>query len=443
LDFGTSSTKIAYRITKGGLPQVIPMVFPAKYALAAEPYCLPNLAAVDDEGTLLVGAEASTELQTEPWDRGMRRVKVLVAGEVDGRFQDAGARDAFERESLRLPGTREWRPCDLMATMVAYQMEFVRSQLTEEYPNNELNINFNLCVPIDHVENNDVLAAYRRIADVAQRLEHEYLGRYQASGDHLECAAILFDEETGIEPEERRVHLFPEAVAQVATYMASLQARSGLHALIDFGAGTTDFSIFILVDPRSDSAKSEWLASSNFPVGTHKIEGALAEYLRGECEDHSRSAVIAIMRQLQTRERDLQDKATTILEELKHDMNPTWVEAYRKYKVQSAFQGDAVQVFYTGGGALLPGVERIFCRSYMQNDPEHPIAQVPAPKEYEKRNPAVPFHRMSVAFGLTVPMPVLAEYVLPADVRDRTPKLQPVDWDQRSAVDTVYPTTDW
>jgi len=42
---------------------------------------------------------------------------------------------------------------------------------------------------------------------------------------------------------EKRVFAVPESVAGIASYLISLRQHTGLHALIDFGAGTTDLSI--------------------------------------------------------------------------------------------------------------------------------------------------------------------------------------------------------
>lgn len=78
---------------------------------------------------------------------------------------------------------------------------------------------------------------------------------------------------------ETRVFVVPEAVASIASYLVSLKKRSGLHALVDIGSGTTDLSIFNLSIDRRLGSKSFWYASRSIPMGTAHIEDALGQSL--------------------------------------------------------------------------------------------------------------------------------------------------------------------
>ncbi len=86
LDFGTSATKIVHSPV-GGKGKVSPILF--NHNLPHYPsYCLPSLAAFDDTGKLLLGSEAARFLAKKPWDSGLRRFKVIVAGKYDKSFDD-------------------------------------------------------------------------------------------------------------------------------------------------------------------------------------------------------------------------------------------------------------------------------------------------------------------------------------------------------------------
>jgi len=71
----------------------------------------------------------------------------------------------------------------------------------------------------------------------------------------------------------------PEAVAEIASYLVSLQVKNGLHAVIDFGAGTTDFSIFNLENVRTRAEEKFWYAARNLPRGAQRIERIVSLYL--------------------------------------------------------------------------------------------------------------------------------------------------------------------
>src|SRR5260370_14773351 len=71
----------------------------------------------------------------------------------------------------------------------------------------------------------------------------------------------------------------PESVGQVVCYLVSLKKRPGIHAVLDFGAGTTDVSIFNLSLPRREQPTTWWYAARNIPRGTAHLERMVADYL--------------------------------------------------------------------------------------------------------------------------------------------------------------------
>ena len=74
MDFGTSFTKVAYKVL-GGSRQV----FPAPISSIPEmPYAVPSLLAFDGR-KVLYGDEADSFLSDNPWNEGVRHMKILFA----------------------------------------------------------------------------------------------------------------------------------------------------------------------------------------------------------------------------------------------------------------------------------------------------------------------------------------------------------------------------
>lgn len=66
-----------------------------------------------------------------------------------------------------------------------------------------------------------------------------------------------------------RINASPEFVAQIRSYLQSAQLKSGLHALVDVGAGTVDVTGFTLPKNKTDWEKSTYIFSSSVkPLGT-------------------------------------------------------------------------------------------------------------------------------------------------------------------------------
>jgi hypothetical protein len=95
-------------------------------------------------------------------------------------------------------------------------------------------------------------------------------------------------------------------------------------------------------------------------------------------------------------------------------------------------------------------VEEVFAESWMNgpglnNWGPYPTAALPRPDNFDDDGGRIPFHRMSVAYGLAHPIPEwgidAGGYVLPDDCPDNTPpRLERVIL-SRNDVDEVYPHT--
>jgi hypothetical protein len=424
LDFGTSATKATYRILGAENPQVRPILFRHKSANYL-PFCLPSLGSFTEDGQLLLGIEADAHLASRPWGEGLTRFKMLVAGDQDARYLDKKLRDRYDSYVRRTVGDESMcSPEALAATYLAYAMRVIRRELAREVQATTIDISFNTCVPIDQRENNLVFAGFQRVVATAERLEKMRDPNDNPSREWLEVATELLpvtkydDNDTNT-----RLFLVPEAVASVAAYLVSLQKRAGIHALYDIGAGTTDLSVFNLDVSRTRGTTNFWYSARSIPMGTGQIEERLAEGRRGTESVINPEEILAALNTPGGNDR-------TELNSVKEDLTTIWLrtskgwsEAFKYHlRKESEWRADKVQVFLAGGGASLSGAHATFreCPLMARWGP-YPCSLVPAPDGYDSRGGVAPFARMSVAYGLSIPIPELEVNVMPSESPDHTP----------------------
>jgi len=407
LDFGTSCTKIMHSQADRKLTQAI--IFNHGLEPTYPCFCLPTIAAFNEGRELLLGIEAAKILENKPWDYGLRLFKVVVAGNHEPHFRDNAAEQAFNNYvGEHFSSHDDGLPEKITAIYLAYAMKLAQEKIHQipEYRNHNINFTFNICVPIDHIENNKI----ERDVSYGEKDPKSF---YR------------------IDP-EARVFAVPESIAGVASYLRSLQRRQGIHALIDIGAGTTDVSIINLILPNDAHPEliPLWFAAGNIPIGTSKIERLISNHFAYEQNINAKD----ILRLLQCitagslSDEQLIRDIIQILNELRRETYDVWRNAYRHLMQQSAWNG--VPVFVSGGGAEFPFIKNILSLPWWPNIEERfSVRDLPIPEDYDSKNGQAPFKRMAIAYGLTTPLPKLGKFVLPADAPDQTPPPLPVrDW---------------
>lgn len=445
LDFGTSATKIIYAQVGGRLFR--PVLF--SHGLPNYPsFALPSVMAFDPRSHLLVGIDAARHLLDKPWQDGFQRLKMIVAGKYDPTFKEPQTEQAFYRyleTEKKDPGI--FTPERLTAIFLAFALRQARDAMIKapEYHNYDLDIAFNICMPIDHLENNLVKTAFEKIFAWAEAIEVRW-SQDDKTPDLFELSGLTENSASYGHPESR-VFAIPEAIAETASYRFSLEQTTGLHAVIDFGAGTTDVSIFNLRDEFQE-LRPYWYSARNIPWGMANIERLLAEtmvaYLRTG-RILSGNALAELLASLkgdgafaldQSIRTVMEDQVKAQFEELwglPDYKIQAWGSAYAKLRRPSRWEN--VKVFVGGGGSQAPFVEQVFsvpwCYPTVQGP--YPVNQLPEPNNYDSSGDQAPFHRMAVAYGLAFPKPVLDGYVLPRDCPDHTPARLPfreiIDYD--------------
>jgi len=434
LDFGTSSTKVAFSRYPRRLTQVVNF----NHSLPFYPnFCLPSVAAFDRKDRkerLVLGADAERILMHEPWDLGFRRFKVIVAGNADSKYRDCFTEENFHKYRKSHGHDETLTPERITAIYLAYVMYLANRAVStmSEHSGTAVEFDFNICMPIDHVENTNVKTAFVRIFKWAEAIYKIWLIRNE-SLDPIKTSHE-FEDSPG-SPDESRVFAVPEAVAEVASYLASLRRKEGIHAIIDFGAGTTDVSVFNYMNPFGEG-KSTWYSARNIPQGTIEIERMLTKHVRKSnrssscrcfdvyrqmegllefCKIHNNSELAVSI-----------DKTLTALRDSEAYLG-AWRAAYKHMKKQTAWDKDKVHIFITGGGVNLPYIGQLFSKPWWEQleGPYH-VEVMPPPDDFDPGVLKAPFERVGVAYGLSIPLPALDEFVLPSQAPDHTPPPLPV-----------------
>lgn len=457
IDFGTAFTKVAYReLTRNW---VKPILFNHRL-LSCPQFCLPSVAAIDEQRNLLLGIEAAQLLEGKEWDFGLRRFKVVVAGKYDKSFCDPSSEFAFYQYLKHGFGDDSLvSPEMVTAIYLAYVMNQSRDHLQNllEYLETKLDLEFNICMPIDYLQNNPVKEAFEKIFAWAELIEHSL--RIQKEGFNLLQEAKNLESKASYQPKnpETRVFAVPEAVAQVSSYFASLGKKQGIQALIDFGAGTTDISIFNLTDDRFDEReRARFYAAGNIPKGTVSIERIIASCLQNTTGQlPNTNEVLKTLIELTRREnyaeynenQELDVKIRNELKLLWENTRDIWWNAYSHLRQETCWY--EVPLFICGGGAKLRYVLDIFSRPWwdhiqiQRRYQGYKIHTLPVPDNYNEFENKASFERMAVAYGLSYSSWLdFNEYVLPKDATDDTPPPLPVR-SYASADGRLYPTTDW
>ena len=430
LDFGTSSTKVAFSRYGRRRTQVVDF----NHSLPFYPqFCLPSVAAFNGRGHMILGAEAARLLMEEPWDRGFRRFKVIAAGNVDEKFRDSFTEENFHNYRKSHGHDETLTAERITAIYLAHVMYLANKAISglPEYGSSLLEFDFNICMPIDHLENKSVKSAFERIFKWAEAIYKIWLVREESldplrASNEFEGAPEALD--------ESRVFAVPEAVAEVASYIKSFRRKEGLHALIDFGAGTTDVSIFNYMNPFGES-KSTWYSARNIPQGTIVIEKMLTKHT-GAMDRDSASRCVDVYRQLEglkeyCKANNYCEIACAVRDALSalRDSGPyvsAWREAYRHLKKQTAWDRENVQIFVTGGGVNLPYVPFVFSEPFLpQLKGPYSVEPLPPPDDFDPGASRAPFERVAVAYGLSIPLPALEDFVLPSQAPDHTPPSLP------------------
>ena len=177
-------------------------------------------------------------------------------------------------------------PLELGTYYLAYVIGHVKEQVKKRFGNTyDLNVTFNMCVPIDYLQHGGVKETFNRSLFFANYLSESI----ENGSDLAELKKLLKNWMTISQPsqdqESRSTFVQPETIVAIFSYVMSPLADDGLYAIADVGAGTTDIAFF-----RLSKFLSNTLAIYNAQthiVGGNDVDSALFKFL-DEKGDNSR-----------------------------------------------------------------------------------------------------------------------------------------------------------
>lgn len=205
LDFGTAFTKVV--IGETSKAYAVPF---SEYAIDGNPYLLPGVLSMSDDGLASLGAGNAG----------------VVHSDLKMRFLDGDTGEDTKR---------------LTATFLALVLRHARAWFLNEHRDDYRQFRLDWCVNVGlptHQYHDDTLKDfYREIVRAAWRasIDPGPISTRLIADCFEHRDASLADSDIG---------LFPEFVAQVNSYVKSPQRQPDLHLLVDVGAGTVDVAVF-------------------------------------------------------------------------------------------------------------------------------------------------------------------------------------------------------
>lgn len=434
LDFGTSMTKAAWRAGSDGGVRAINFGAPQRHLPS---YVLPSQLVIR-HGRLVYGREAAAALAGEPGLPAVRNFKVVLAGKHSRRHADEEAQAAFDAAVARWPECpTNHAPEYVSSLFLAYAIRESRRRLAHALGggSGDHDAVFNVCLPIDYTDDSELWRVFQRVLACAEMCAGAW-DRLEATGfraaDWLELWTGADYGAVGEALYQRsnpaaRVFAVSESVAQLADFVLSDRRRPGQYALIDFGAGTTDFGIFRITDDR----QVHFLASRNIPAGALRLERQLDHEIFG-----GRATWSELMDLLEDciRPRDPKDPKITAAHRtirrhcrgLRELSKEVWGCATERLRDANAWR--KVMILPSGGAAWTPHVAETFAQPVPfglgARGVRYDVRRMKRPGDYESHDWA-PFERMIVAYGLSFPAPKLLKVVPPSRCPDHTPRTDP------------------
>lgn len=427
LDFGTSYTKVAYRVL-GATNKVYAL------SICEHPELHPDIKFAQssllafDRDCIYFGDDAEVFLKTNTHGSGIRNLKLLFAASVESSYMDKQLQSHYEKychsyaNNLGLT-----KPGYLVTAFLIWIIRLIKTKLKTKFGDN-ITINFNICIPIDTYESKNMRNEFQRTLNIVELLEP----RLKSINDisllaHIEAewkAASINEEPNST------LHIVPEAEAQMACYFNSIYVEDKIHAVIDFGAGTTDFSILNINKDENGERCAYWYNAVTFPRGMSQLENIIAAEATSACAQKPsylelRKILITPSKQTEPIKKLITAWLKGLWEDAKYRV---WGKAYSKNRKQNNWCKDHVKIFVCGGGCRLSGVKDIFKESWQDYSwGPYAVEYLQAPPNFDtsdiKSYHNAEFPRFAVAYGLTFPRPELLKSVLPKDCPDQTPRI--------------------
>lgn len=301
---------------------------------------------------------------------------------------------------------------------LAYVMKLAKEQIIHlTSASSDDSFVFSVCLPVERMNKNPIAKRFSKIVEQAKVVmlndSYQWLRDIDGSSSQLGTGGHSID--------NIRTAIIPESIAEVLNF-CNQKADNKLYALYDFGAGTTDLTIFYY----------------------NKTKGQ-AEVIEAQVINRGYSYIDKLKKDHKVSDEIVRHYYNEIWKELKdHD---TWARVKRKIRgLESMRYFYDITLLGSGGGFNDKNVRDVFCRVplYHERTNEFIIAKsgvikLQEPADWNSTKP--PYFRYAVSFGLTKkPEETNQNYILPRDcpIRDDSVEIKPC-----SDADVLYPNSSW
>ena len=411
LDFGTAFTKIV--IGEQRVKRAVPF---NDYVSDGNPYLLPSTLSINkSDGACKLGFPGIDEYSIE--DLKIKLIERNFSEEVKTRCA------AFL--SLVLRHARDW--------------------VEEMYHSREIVWYVNTGVPTASYEDEELTVVYKEIVRAAWMAS--FLPEEAAS---LARIGGCFDSANGQSLPDDRINIFPEFAVQLMGYIESPQRLSGLHILVDIGAGTLDLAIFNV--HTSDG-------EDKFPIFTKIVKHLGTQFfIQNRLKNHAQPGWKPSPYENVPSATEFEKRLSLSSDELKEIDKPfqkkikdliTEKITYTKNKrVPKGWNKNGTPTFLCGGGAKVDCYRKVFSeleqrsgsgakgktpqwREIFSKSEQYPGLPLKirllslATKPEDLNAEGVAYDRLSVAYGLSLYPDNIAEIIKSQDIKDYEEEPEP------------------
>jgi len=403
VDFGTAGTKVVLRVPYVGGAPAFALPF-GEQAHRSSKYILPTQIWLDKNGRYTV---------TRPSSGGelLRNLKNALIEAIDTPLLSSMGDDVLPDEAV----------VAYLACVVRHARRWFLNNQVDAFGGFQLQWHFNAGFPAANLDNVDLKSSYEKISKAAWMAS---VSPGQITREVVRAAlhaANIVDWETYKEGCE--LDVIPEVAAEVVGYASSPFLDSGLHLLVDVGAGTLDVCSFTLsrdgLRYNILTADVQQLGAANLHrsriVSTTKCTGAKLSLIDADYDPLSEMAdgldIYAkskseAMRAVITEDKNFGDECRKMLRrsivDLKKDRDP-----------HSPRLGphEQLPIFLCGGGSALEfyrtdvvGHVASWISGYLSNDNNGGrVVRLQKPQNLEAAIDSEHYHRLAVAYGLSSP----------------------------------------
>lgn len=285
----------------------------------------------------------------------------------------------------------------------------------------------NLAVPEKYMDVSPTLECFQRVFRIAWLMAELSNTTDRITTAQEVVASYLCAKEISESGLKLDCFVYPEVAAEIASVTKSRQAKQGLYAFVDIGAGTVDGSVFRFHRPLKEDPSQFTYAASVIKSGAAHVEiGAsekLAETARAwfrEMKEGRGKAAGLSLDSASILDPPFEDSLKDLKVEVRDKLIQLFAAAHEKEPGE--FKWSDLQLIIGGGGATLgayaDAAKEAF--SLKGNGRGSNLTNVPleAPSNFEMgRLSRKSFNRFAVAYGLSFHHANLPEVVLAKDIR--------------------------